>query len=302
MIRENADELLGYGERLHAEAEAARARVVEEIAPGSDWRDVLARLREDMPGPESVIAEYDATMREARDFTASHALMEVPAAVLTVVPTPAFLRALTPFAAYQGPGAFDADQTGIFFVTLPEPGEPWHTHCRGELLSTAVHEGVPGHHEQIVTANALARPIRRVLSTPAAQEGWALYCETLMLEQGLLRTPAQRFFQAHDLVWRAVRIILDVSLHTRGMTMQQAARLLQDELGFDATSAESEARRYCAYPTYQLCYAVGRRDILALRDDVRAAKGSAFSLAAFHDALLSYGALPTVLARWGMIA
>jgi uncharacterized protein (DUF885 family) len=274
--------------------------MAEEIAPGAGWREVLRRLRDDMPSPESAIAEYCEAMREARDVTVSCALMQVPAATLQVEPTPGFMRALIPFAAYQGPGAFEEDQTGIFFVTLPEPGEPWRTHCRGELLSTAVHEGVPGHHEQIVTANGLSRPIRRVLATPAAQEGWALYCETLMLEQGLLRTPAQRFFQAHHLLWRALRVILDVSLHTRGMTMEQAARLLQDELGFDAASAESEARRYCAYPTYQLCYAVGRRDILALRDDLRASQGEAFSLAGFHDALLGYGALPTALARWGM--
>jgi len=300
MIRENADELLRYGERLRAESEAARARIVEEIAPGATWRDLLCRLREDMPSPESAIDEYAAAMHEARDYTAERGLMQVSPAALEVVPTPAFLRALTPFAAYQGPGAFDADQTGIFFVTLPEPGEPWRTHCRGELLSTAVHEGVPGHHEQISTANMLSSAVRRVLSTPAAQEGWALYCETLMLEQGLLRTQAQRFFQAHHLLWRALRIILDVSLHTRGMPMMQAAQLLQNELGFDAASAEAEARRYCAYPTYQLCYAIGRRDILQLRDDARAARGQGFSLAGFHDELLGYGALPTALARWGM--
>ena len=82
--------------------------------------------------------------------------------------------------------------------------------------------------------------------------------------------------------------------------MMQAAQVLQNELGFDAASAEAEARRYCAYPTYQLCYAVGRRDILQLRDDARAAQGAAFSLAGFHDELLGYGALPTALARWGM--
>ncbi|HEX6965780.1 MAG TPA: DUF885 domain-containing protein [Gemmatimonadaceae bacterium] len=300
MIRENADELLRYGERLRAETEAARAAIAEEIAPGATWRDVLHRLRADMPSPDSAIAEYAEAMREARDYTATRALMHVTPTALEVEPTPSFLRALTPFAAYQGPGAFDQEQTGTFFVTLPEPGEPWRTHCRGELLSTAVHEGVPGHHEQISTANALERPIRRVLATPAAQEGWALYCETLMLEQGLLATPAQRFFQAHHLLWRALRIILDVSLHTRGMSMQQAAQLLQEELGFDPASADAEARRYCAYPTYQVCYAVGRRDILQLRDDVRAARGAEFSLAAFHDDLLGYGALPTALARWGM--
>jgi uncharacterized protein (DUF885 family) len=75
---------------------------------------------------------------------------------------------------------------------------------------------------------------------------------------------------------------------------------LQDELGFSEASASAEAARYCAYPTYQLCYAVGRREILRLREDARRARGSSFSLPAFHDELLGYGGLPAALARWGM--
>jgi uncharacterized protein (DUF885 family) len=84
------------------------------------------------------------------------------------------------------------------------------------------------------------------------------------------------------------------------MPVVEAARLLRDELGFTEASAAAEVARYCAYPTYQLCYAVGRRDILRLRDDARRARGSDFSLASFHDELLGYGGLPTALARWGM--
>jgi uncharacterized protein (DUF885 family) len=149
-------------------------------------------------------------------------------------------------------------------------------------------------------ANTLPSIPRRVLSTPAAREGWALYCESLMAEMGFLNSAEQRFFQAHHLLWRAVRVILDVSLHTKGMSMEEAAARLRDELGFEPNIAEAEAKRYCAYPTYQLCYAVGRRDILALRDDLRKARADEFSLAGFHEELLQYGALPTALARWGM--
>jgi len=160
-------------------------------------------------------------------------------------------------------------------------------------------EGFPGHHLHIVTSNALARRTRRVLATPATREGWALYCESLMAEEGFF-DPAQRFFQAHHLLWRALRVQLDVALHTRGMTWREASRMLQEEIGFTATLADAEAKRYCAYPTYQLCYAVGRREILRLRDDARGARGDRFSLRAFHEELLSYGSYPTALARWGM--
>jgi uncharacterized protein (DUF885 family) len=300
MIRDNADELHRFGERLRAEATQALERIGAEIAPGVPWREIAARLREDRPTAATALSEFGDAMHAARQFTIAHELVPVPEAPLCVTPTPEFLRALVPFAAYQGPGAFDDDQRGLFFVTLPRGDEPWRAQCRAEIPSTALHEGIPGHHLQIVTANALASPVRRILNTPASREGWALYCESLMAEMGFLDSAAERFFQAHHLLWRALRVILDVSLHTRGMSVTAAAQMLQDELGLEPTAAEAEAKRYCAYPTYQLCYAVGRRDILRLRDDARQERSGDFSTAAFHEELLSYGALPTALARWGM--
>jgi uncharacterized protein (DUF885 family) len=300
MIRENADELLRFGDRLRAEAVAELERLSAQLHPGKPWRDVARMLREDTPTRETALDEYRRAMREAHEFTAKEGLVTVPDGELIVAPTPEFLRAMVPFAAYQGPPAFEGDSRGTFFVTLPLPGEPWRLHCRAELPSTALHEGVPGHHLQIVTANRLRSTVRRVLSSPIAQEGWALYCENLMAEQGFIRDPAARFFQTHHLLWRALRVILDVSLHTKGMTVDKATHILRDELSLEESAARAEAVRYCAFPTYQLCYAVGRRDILRLRDDARAARGSSFSLRTFHDELLAYGALPTPLARWGM--
>ncbi|MDQ6887619.1 MAG: DUF885 domain-containing protein [Gemmatimonadota bacterium] len=299
MLRENADELYRYGENLRDAALAELSRLAEEISPGSGWREVVDRLRADQPTAASVISEYRAAMERATRLTAENRLVAVPDAAPQVVPTPAYLRSLVPFAAYQSPGAFDEVQVGLFLVTLPDGDGPWRTHCRPELASTAVHEGIPGHHLQILTANRLPRKVRRVLGTPAVREGWALYCESLFAELNLL-SPEERFFQAHHLLWRALRILLDVALHTRDLPVASAVRMLRDELGFSVASAEAEVRRYCATPTYQLCYAVGRRDILALREDARAQRGKKFSLADFHAELLGYGALPAVLARWGM--
>ncbi|HJR63307.1 MAG TPA: DUF885 domain-containing protein [Gemmatimonadaceae bacterium] len=300
MIQENADELARLGERMRASAEAELRAASATIAPGVHWRDVVDRLRADVPRPDTAIAEYDDAMQSAREFTIERRLMAVTPSEIQVAPTPDFLRALTPVAAYLGAGAYDQDQRGLFLVTLPDDGQPWRAHCRAELPSAVAHEGIPGHHQQIAIRNALPQPVRRVITTPASLEGWAMYCEHLMAEQGFLRTPEEKLFAAHHLLWRALRVVLDVSLHTRGMSRETAARKLQDELGIDAAVADAEARRYCAHPTYQLCYAVGLRDILRLRDDARRAGGDSFSLAAFHDALLSYGALPIVLARWGM--
>lgn len=300
MIRDGAEELLRYGERLRVEATAELERIGAEIEPGTDWREVLARLREDVPDGDTALDEYCVDLAAARDFTAERNLMSVTEAPVEVENTPGFLRMMIPFAAYQGPGAFEEEQRGRFFVTLPTTDEVNRAESRSERASTVLHEGVPGHHQQIAVANRLPQIMRRVLATPAAREGWALYCESLMAEEGFLSTPGERLFHAHHLLWRALRVILDVRLHTMKMPVADAARMLRDELGFSDAAAAAEVARYCAYPTYQLCYAVGRRDILRLREDARRARGSEFSLSAFHDELLSYGGLPTALARWGM--
>jgi uncharacterized protein (DUF885 family) len=162
------------------------------------------------------------------------------------------------------------------------------------------HEAYPGHHLQLVTAQGLGSEVRRHLWTPIMVEGWALYCEQLMGETGYYRTPEQRLFQLVNLLWRAIRIVLDVGLHTRGMTPHEAVDYMVEHLPIERRSAEAEVRRYCAWPTYQLCYAIGRRELLRLRDAYREAAGADFDPRRFHDTLLGYGGLPVSLARRGM--
>ncbi len=119
-------------------------------------------------------------------------------------------------------------------------------------------------------------------------EGWALYCEQLMEEAGYYRARASRLFRLVNLLWRAVRIVLDVGLHTRGMTAAEAVDYMVDHLPIERPSAEAEVRRYCAWPTYQLCYAVGRREIAPARARrIASAAGASFRTRRFHDELLS---------------
>jgi uncharacterized protein (DUF885 family) len=131
-------------------------------------------------------------------------------------------------------------------------------------------------------------------------EGWALYCEEMMGEEGFFLDPAEAFFQRLHLLWRAVRIVLDVRLHTEGMTVAQAVRFMMEKLDLARESAEAEVRRYCANPGNPLSYAVGRRELLRLREDWRRRAGAGFTLRKFHDEVLSYGGLPVSLMRWGM--
>jgi uncharacterized protein (DUF885 family) len=306
-LRDTAPELWRYGLHLKEEVEADLARRAARFDGGKRWQDVSDRLRADHPAAAALVASYAEEMRRARDFVAARGLAAIPDAPLDVVPTPAFMRPIIPFAAYDSPGPYSSDRTGWFYVTLPDPRLPaaaqervLRDHCRHELAATALHEGYPGHHLHLVHAQGLSSDTRKNVWTPLTVEGWALYCEDMMGEEGFYRSEEEAFFQRVHLLWRATRVLLDVGLHTRGMTFAQAVDQFVTELHVDRANAEAEVRRYCAEPAQPLCYAVGRREILELRKDFQAARGTKFTLRAFHDALLRYGGLPVALIRWGL--
>ena len=301
-LRAGAPELYRYGMHLADEVAAEVKALAAQIDPRVPWQTVVERLRvQSAPGPDLVSAFRD-TVDRARHFLEARDLVTLPPQPLEVVETPAFLRPLMPFAAYSPPAAFGDYRTGTFYVTSPGPG---HTTAGAgcsthEIASTVAHEAWPGHHLQLSVARNSPSDVRRVSWTPVTVEGWALYCEELMAEQGFFASVEERLFQRLHLLWRAVRIALDVGLHTRGMTPEQAADILVDRVAMDRGKAHAEVSRYCAWPTYQLCYAVGRREFLHLRDAWRSAAGPDAPLREFHDAVLAYGGLPVSLIRWGM--
>lgn len=306
-LRDTGPELWRYGLRLKEEVEADLQKRADRLDGGRPWPEIADRLRADHPKAEELVDAYAREMARAREFVAAKGLAPIPDAPLGVVPTPPFMRPVIPYAAYDSPGAYTRDRTGWFYVTVPDERLPaeqreriLRDHCRYELAATALHEGYPGHHLQLGIAKALASDIRKNLWTPLTVEGWALYCEDMMAEHGFYETEEEMFFQRVHLLWRAERILLDVGLHTRGMTAEQAVDQMVRDLHIERSNAETEVRRYCAWPAYQLCYAVGRRELLRLRDDFRAARGESFTLRGFHDAVLPYGGLPVTLIRWGL--
>jgi uncharacterized protein (DUF885 family) len=305
-LRDTAPELWRYGLRLKDEVESDLQRLATRL-DGKPWPELVDRLRSEHPAPGELVDAYAREMARARDFVAAKQLAPIPQAPLGVVPTPAFMRPVIPYAAYDSPGAYSRDRTGWFYVTVPDARLPaaqqeriLRDHCRYELAATALHEGYPGHHLQMVIAKEQPSHVRKNLWTPLTVEGWALYCEDMMAEEGFYASNEELLFQRVHLLWRAIRILLDVGLHTRGMTREQAVDQMVNELHVERANAEAEVRRYCAWPAYQLSYAVGRRELLRLRDDFRKSKGTGFTLRGFHDAVLPYGGLPVTLIRWGL--
>jgi uncharacterized protein (DUF885 family) len=222
-----------------------------------------------------------------------------PKQMLKVQETPEFMRPLIPFAAYQPPLPNDPEQQGWYYVSTPRDDHQLTAHNHYSIDLTCAHEAYPGHHLQFVIANYAhaANPVRLLNVSASLYEGWALYCEQLVLEQGYLDQDEHRFIMLHDRLWRALRIIIDVDIHTAAMTLDAAAQRMVDELGFDKMQAQGELGWYSAAPTVPLCYATGRELILAARR--QCVDGGTMPLAAFHNKLLSQGsiALPLVIGR-----
>jgi hypothetical protein len=305
-LEAGAPELWRYG--LHLQEEVTEEIVA--LAAQLDrrpWRELVDELREETPHPEELLAVYRSEVERASQFVAEHELVSVPRGSVEVVPTPAYLAPLVPFAAYEPPPIYLHQRTGRFYVTRPDPTLPPDAfaqqrrgHCRHAIPVMVAHEVYPGHHLQLLTMEELGSEVRRHIWSPIMVEGWALYSEQLLEEAGYYTTDETRLFQLVNLLWRAIRVVLDVGLHTRGMTPAEAVDYLVEHLPIERRNAEAEVRRYCAWPTYQLSYAVGRRELLRLRDAYRERSGAAFSPRKFHDELMGYGGMPVSLARWGM--
>jgi len=293
----SADEILALGRDYLARLKEERAELVAREWPGSSDDEVLARVRADRAATfEESLDEYRETMAGAREFIAGRGLVTLPEMdVLQVLETPAFLRPLTPFAAYEPPAYFDRNQVGLYYVTPPTSPEGMAENNRAGIVNTSVHEAYPGHHLQFACANTHPS-LPRVLSGFIADEfveGWAHYSEQLMFEEGFSSEPAQRLVQLNDLLWRACRVICDVELSRGRMRPQEAVGMLVTESRMEVDRAEAEVQRYTFTPGYQLSYLYGRHLLLKLRDDVRQRHSGSFSLRSFHDTLLYGGSLPS---------
>ena len=301
-----APELWRYGVHLQEEVTQQIVDIARKL-DSKPWRELVDQLRNETPPADDLLGAYQRELDRAHDFVVERDLVSVPAAPVEVVPTPAFLTPLIPFAAYEPPPIYLPDRAGRFYVTAPDPTLPPEAfaqqrrgHCSHAIPIMVAHEAYPGHHLQMVTAQGLGSEVRRHIWSPIMVEGWAVYWEQLLCETDYYRTEQERLFQLVNLLWRAVRVVLDVGLHTRGMSPAEAVDYMVEHLPIERPSAEAEVRRYCAWPTYQLCYAVGRRELLRLRDEYREREGGTYRARRFHDEVMGYGGLPVSLASWGM--
>lgn len=290
------DQILEIGHEQLALNHEGRRAAAREVDPGASEEAVLDRIKSDHPATfEEALEAYREVMFRARDFVAEHDLGALPAGeTLSVIPTPEYLRRVMPFAAYFSPAKFDADPRGLYIVTPSVDGDPgaMREHNRASISNTSIHEAYPGHHHQLSAAMRHPSLARLMVDAPEFVEGWGMYCEQMMREQGFDATPQHRVIMYTDAIWRACRIILDIRLHRGEIGVDEAIDFLIQHTGFERPNATAEVHRYTYTPTYQLSYLLGKVLLLRLRDDEKARLGADFSLGRFHDALLYSGSLP----------
>ena len=299
----DSESLLAFGEKALRETIERLERTAALIDPSKSWTQLVESLRADHPDEKHLLEAYRAGVDEARSFVVDRGLATMPPSdVLDVVETPVFMRPTVPYAAYMPPGPFDARQSGLYYVTPAnerlspeERAEQMLGHNRHAMLLTNVHEAYPGHHLQLVRANDARSLVRKLLENTVLIEGWALYCEQLVLDEGMTDDPRTRLFQLKDQLWRACRVVIDVKLHTGRMTFDEAVEMLVGVARLERPNAIGEVRRYTQSPTQPMSYLTGKQQILELREGERRRLGSRFDLRAFHDRLLSYGSVPVSL-------
>ncbi|MGH3853184.1 MAG: DUF885 domain-containing protein, partial [Pseudonocardiaceae bacterium] len=302
-------ELLDYGaNELHHRGVAAWDDLDEqlrELAPkvpggNSDWRATMHALQDDHPPTlEAMRAEYEAETARARAFLVDRELVTfADGERCQVVPAPGFHRPILAVASYLQPPALTRSRVGHFFVPFTPEGateeqitQRLRTNARAQLPTIAVHETYPGHHWQLSWAAEAAPAVRAVHGSSYFAEGWALYAEAMMRQQGYFTDPAHELAHLDARIFRAARIVVDTALHCGDMDPTRAEEFIATHASLSPATAKAEVDRYCAWPTQAPSYLTGCLEIERLRAQWPG------ELRDFHDTLAGSGCLPLGLAR-----
>ncbi|MBL8510629.1 MAG: DUF885 domain-containing protein [Betaproteobacteria bacterium] len=209
-----------------------------------------------------------------------------PKAKLEIRAEPELTRA-TASDHYTGPAA-DGSRPGVFYAVIEDASKYSNT----GMTTLFLHEGQPGHHYHAAIQQELPLPkFRQFGWITAFGEGWALYAETLGRDMGLYDDPNAYLGHLNDELLRAVRLVTDTGLHSKGWTREQSIQYMIDTQGYSETEARRATERYMAWPGQALAYKIGSLKIQSLRDRAKDALGDKFSLRDYHDLVLSDGSL-----------
>jgi hypothetical protein len=311
------DKLVAIDEANMKANQAEFAKVAKELDPDKTPRQVLAELAADHPPADKILDTFRSTFDTLIGFIDSHHIITIPSTVRpTLEETPPFMRAIT-FASMDTPGPYETKATTAYFnVTLPEKDWPKQRvdqfmaqFSYPVITSIATHEAYPGHYIQFLWMHKVHDRVRKLLGSATNAEGWAHYCEQMMLDEGLAQYefPKDRrqqlllkLGQLQDALLRNARFIVGIKLHTGQMTMDQARDFFVKEGYQSPAVGEVETKRGTSDPTY-LYYTLGKLEILKLRADVEKKEGANFNLEKFHDGFMQHGFAPIAIVRREML-
>ena len=310
MIDTPLDVLLHKAEANLRQNQALFAETARKIDPTKSPIEVLASLQKDHPKPENLLAETQAELDALGRFMTENHIVTIPkdAAPAQVKETPPFMRATTS-ASMDTPGPFEKGHLrGFYNMTLPDPS--WSPEQTEDFMrqwfyplitNVSVHEVWPGHYLQFLYAKQYPSEARKVLGAASNSEGWAHYCEQMVIDEGFhADKPPYRLAQLQDALLRDARFIVGIKMHTQGMTYDQAVDFFEKEGYQPRPVAVSEAKRATSDALFGY-YTMGKLAILKLREDYRKKMGPAFKLQDFHDQFIAMGPLPLPLVREAML-
>jgi uncharacterized protein (DUF885 family) len=309
MVETPLARLISEGERELRRTQNEMRAVADEIAPGRDVLSVIRSLGREHPSGDGLVGETRAELDRIRAFVRTQNILTPPAREnLQVAETPEYARS-TSFASMDTPGAFERVATeAYYYVTPPDPA--WDARRREEHLSfynryslpiVSIHEVYPGHYYQLLAARQSSSRVRAVFGSGSFIEGWAHYCEQMMLEEGFGgNNPKLKLAQLQAALSRLCRYLVGLRMHTQGMSYEQGTEFFMREGYMERANAEREARRGTLDPTY-LVYTLGKMEILKLREAYRERAGASFRLGEFHDRLLNYGSPPVKILRMALL-
>jgi uncharacterized protein (DUF885 family) len=300
-----ADKLLALAMReLRATQEEFR-RVASRMN-GGDPLAAWAKAKEDHPAAGELVPVAQQQLQELSTFIQRNNIITIPEGEpVSVAPTPRFYR--WTFASMWTPGPFETKPVRAFYyitdVDPSWPAERQDEHLRdfsyGALWSISIHEVFPGHFLHYQHLRQVPSKLRKsiLFSSAAFVEGWAHYCEQMMVDEGFRRNdPAVRLGQLAEALIRLCRFVVGIRLHCEDMSVEQGVRFFREEAYLEEASARREAERGSFDPSY-IVYSIGKLMVLKLREDYKAKVGSKYSLKQFHDTLLGNGTVPLWLHR-----
>ncbi len=306
----DSDSLLRLGENIFAKTDFAinvisqRKLEYEMKLPRSQKPELI--LPKEF-SRQDILAHQEQEIDSMRAWVKNNAIATIPDYLgkIDIVETPSFLKGIIPGLAIRPAGPLDSVQTSYLY-TPPIPNQMddatkylYYIRVKNRLWRNGIlHECYPGHHFHLSIANHHPSLIRKLQASTTMIEGWALYCEQMVVDNGLYPDDLfKELYWLNGVKFRAARVIVDVMLQTGKMTFDEAVKFLLDRFGTDTTYYQKEVRRYCLMPTQPMSYLVGKTMIMELRDEYKQKMGDKYSLKDFHDKLLAEGSIPINLIR-----